>query len=898
MPQKIDFTAIRGDAVTAQRTFFEQLVCHLAFFEGGGTFRRIHGAGGDGGVEALRLLQGVKIGYQAKYYTVASQIDWDKIDASVATALTQHPDLTDFVIAFPCDFTGKRAVKGGKSTEGTWGQWDKRVSSWEALAQARNMTVVFEPWTAFDLEGKLQQSHAQHLRYFFFNRLVFTDDWIVRQAQRTLADLQARYSPGDHVDVKGLRTFDVIFRREGLRQDLHEVFAPARLSNPRVAAALVEKGENSPAAVAHVEGLASEFLSHEAAVDAPIDEPWPVCQWLSSWRAFTHALGLLERDLVVTAGDDTHAIAQIRVTTKAGDQITKEVFGGHWAHHLPIDAFRCVLFVGRAGEGKSHLLARAAQDAIQSGAPVVHILGQHIREHDPRISILKHLGLSDWSFDDALSALNLAAEAAQTRALLLIDALNEGGGIDIWRSHLLSLMHDVRRHNRVVLVMSCREEYLDYVIPADVIAERQVYLNEDCSPNSWAPPDKLVSIRLDGFSSAEEQENALFQFMDKKGIARPTAPVLDREFFNPLFMSSVCRAMAAAGITVFPKGLHATRQMFAYVLEVKAKALGTTHDGTPRLLIALKATLDKLAAHIARFRTDHVPLLSAVQLIDEELRSFRIDGRTWLDVLEGAAILRRDVDGASDDDAPWSKPNEVIRFSFQRLQDNLVADYLSRNCRNIEEAFADGGDWAFLIKRDSDSNGKPVVKPVPRWIGVLGALWACVAKDQQKELFDLQSFFSSSERYFFPRDFLPIFQNSLRERDLSAYTARTKFILDAIYIGEPEEALELYLAASCVPGHVWNAVFMNSLLAAMSPEELDLNWTHQFEDKLTHSNGATKQILSWAETVPVNMADLDVVHLACITLHWLSLVNNEAISVRARNALARLRGNHELTKAF
>jgi len=76
----------------------------------------------------------------------------------------------------------------------------------------------------------------------------------------------------------------------------------------------------------------------------------------------------------------------------------------------------------------------------------------------------------------------------------------------------------------------------------------------------------------------------------------------------------------------------------------------------------------------------------------------------------------------------------------------------------------------------------------------------------------------------------------------------------------------------------------------MSPEELDLKWTHQFEDKLTRSNGATKQILSWAETVPVNMADLEVVHLACITLDWLSLVNNEAISVRARDALARLRG--------
>lgn len=56
MSDPIDFTKIRGNTVEGQRSFFEQLVCHLAKLDGGGgEFRRIEGAGG---VEALRPLGG------------------------------------------------------------------------------------------------------------------------------------------------------------------------------------------------------------------------------------------------------------------------------------------------------------------------------------------------------------------------------------------------------------------------------------------------------------------------------------------------------------------------------------------------------------------------------------------------------------------------------------------------------------------------------------------------------------------------------------------------------------------------------------------------------------------------------------------------------------------------
>ena len=107
----IDFTKIRGDMPEGQRGAFEELVCQLARSRAPDpkSFRRIEGAGGDGGVECIhRIASGDIAGYQAKYYTSAGEIDWQAIDKSVNTALTTYPELVTYVIAIACDFTGRR----------------------------------------------------------------------------------------------------------------------------------------------------------------------------------------------------------------------------------------------------------------------------------------------------------------------------------------------------------------------------------------------------------------------------------------------------------------------------------------------------------------------------------------------------------------------------------------------------------------------------------------------------------------------------------------------------------------------------------------------------------------------------------------------------------------------
>jgi hypothetical protein len=576
-------------------------------------------------------------------------------------------------------------------------------------------------------------------------------------------------------------------------------------------------------------------------------------------------------------------------TTKAYELIGPEVFGGRWAHLIPIDGSRATLFVGRAGAGKSHALARGAETAWNAGAPVIHILGQHILDDDPRTSILKRLEIAKRSFHDALSALNLAAEAAGTRAMLVIDALNEGRGTDVWRSHLASFIREVNEYDRIVLVVSCREEYLDYVVPPEVIAEPRLYPGDDGQPpQDCAPLGKLVSVSVNGFRTKEEREVALQKFMDDKGIARPTAPVLDAEFFNPLFMSSVCRSMAKAGFKVFPRGLHGARDIFSFVLATKAKALGTRHDGTERIHNALWAALTGLAGIMVERREDHVPLPDAMDLINSAFRALPISDQTWLDVLEGSDILRRDVEKPLNEPGTWSRPNEVVRFSFQRLQDNLIAEHLIRDCRDIEGAFEPDAPFAFLVRRSIQKDGVALLKFSPGWIGVLGALWSAIAERYGKELWDLRSFFGNPDVHFYPQDFRPVFYASIRERSGTAFTQRSKDILDRLWEDEPEEKIAILLSTSCVPGHAWNVDFLAGWLLSLPLADRDSAWSCCFIRDPSKPVDRAAEITDWALNVDARTADKEVARLAGITLTWLFTVTNRTIRDRAIKALVNL----------
>lgn len=219
----LDFETIIAEK-SGQRDTFEQLVCQILRRippHAEAVYRRIHGAGGDGGVEAVWVLPDKsEQGVQAKFYTKASRIDWSAIDKSVAAALKTHPALTKLYIAIACPFTGAtgRKTSSGSPAQNAWDRWTERQAKWTAKAAAMGRTVTFEAWTTSDLEELLMDPKCVGLKEYWFGEIGLSPDWLKAHAARTMAALDDRYHPEDHVDVDVRRVFDGLLRTDRFRE--------------------------------------------------------------------------------------------------------------------------------------------------------------------------------------------------------------------------------------------------------------------------------------------------------------------------------------------------------------------------------------------------------------------------------------------------------------------------------------------------------------------------------------------------------------------------------------------------------------------------------------------------------------------------------------------------------
>ena len=114
-----------------KREAFEELCCQLAgrTLHADASYTRLHGAGGDGGVECFAdTPEGHRLGWQAKYV-----FDVDALIAqaseSLKTALEVHPTLTNYTVCFPFDLTGPTKRKG-RSGQEKFREWQEQAISY------------------------------------------------------------------------------------------------------------------------------------------------------------------------------------------------------------------------------------------------------------------------------------------------------------------------------------------------------------------------------------------------------------------------------------------------------------------------------------------------------------------------------------------------------------------------------------------------------------------------------------------------------------------------------------------------------------------------------------------------------------------------------------------------
>lgn len=380
---------------------------------------------------------------------------------------------------------------------------------------------------------------------------------------------------------------------------------------------------------------------------------------------------------------------------------------------------RVLLIKGEAGSGKSHLLGDIATERIASGKPVILLLGQHFRkEKSVWENMISQLGLN-CTFDQLLDTLNEIGRQIGSRVLILLDALNEGGGKEIWMDQLAGFLTQLKKYPHIGIAMSVRTTYWKSVIPKVVQEDPNIRVHE-----------------LEGFKGNEYE--ALKLFCKHYKLNQPKFPILSPEFTNPLFLQLVCESLSAVGAHDFPPGFQGFHKIFGFYLKAIHKKLYERKEE-----YTLKTKLVKQATQAVAneaFRLEHriLPLEDAISLFE---RLFPAHPALLMDLIQENVFIRTMRENPDEDEE-----SEFIYFSYERLGDFFITQQLLEPYKTKEEviyAFQKDQALGALIQKNYWNDGvlesMAILLPEKFGLEITEVHIWCLAEQESHELWNIRA---------------------------------------------------------------------------------------------------------------------------------------------------------------
>jgi len=878
----------------SQHTAFEELCCQLAHYEPQpkGSIWKRKGAP-DAGVECLWIQpDGKNHGWQSKFFL--SQPDegqWKQLDESVGTALAKHPELTSYTICLPCDRQDPRIPK----QEWFMDKWDKHVEKWEGWAVEKGMAVRFIYWGESEICERLARE-KHHGRYkFWFDKEQFSDEWFQHNLKKTLDDAGPRYSPLLNVGLPIAKVFDGLGRtkafhlelvtlRGKIRQAWHDAVSCGRR---------MKYADRCQPLFEHVQPLIEKLqnlILHNGPYDRRDIDRQSIEQTASEVKK---AIQQLYDDLEKLRVDlekleqeqqDARDKNLENLTENPGAQSHRslnDVFNSfrYYLNKLQTELYHLQSFIespaarlfniplllihAKAGKGKTHLLCDVAKARLNEGLPTVVLLGEKFVEAEPWNQVLKFLGLN-CTPDEFLGAMEAAAQARGGRALIFIDALNEGEGKTLWRKHLAGLLSDIEKFPNLGLAVSVRSSYEDLVIP-------------DQAKN------RLERIEHQGFSGHEYK--ATRTFFAYYGIALPAVPLLHPEWSDPLFLRLFCQGLKNAGMTSLPEGWHGITQIFDFFLD----SINTQLALPERLDFDKQHSLvHKAAQLLAKTMSDQqrqwLPRDVAQSLVDGLLPRTGYQQTLFRNLLaEGVLTEERFLtsnnlatEGTNETAATW----EIgVRFGFERFFDHLQARYLL-------DTYFDADNPAQIFAPDG-AIGKLFTKCFSLWYyqGLLEALTIQVPERCVQELPFLLSEWADND------EIIEAFLDGLLWRTTASITEETKRYINEHVVNNHdghEKLLDVFLTLASRSDHPYNAEFLHAHLIGYEMADRDAWWSIYLHEQYKNES-ALDRLLDWAQSEDdKSHINDESVRLCAVMLIWCLTSSNRFVRDRATKGLVAL----------
>ena len=843
----------------SQHKGFEELCAQLARAESPdiGEFRRKGSP--DAGVECYCILpDGIEWGWQAKYFDVLGNPQWRQLDKSVRTALNKHPKLVRYYICVPLDRPDARTVRQQSAMQ----RWDARVQKWCEWADERGMCVEFIWWGSSELIERLSKNEHLGRRYFWFGEHGFDQSWFQALLDEAVRTAGPRYTPEIHIDLpiahdletfsRSPLVFDII---KSLARGIRNEFRSLRSeSNPK-------KAPSKTVPISDLAILVDKILTALANVyPHPIGElPFAaISDWTASAKEeadkVRKILSDYDREYLSQNKEEDYDSAYYRSPFRSRlyhiRKLCNELDNAQSLldHAHGVASSRLMILKGAAGTGKTHLLCDFAKKRTEAGLPTILLMGQRFLTSDPPWQQAREqLDLSGVGLKEFVGALEAAAQAADCRVLLIIDALNEGLGRLVWPGHLAPFLEALAKSQWICVLLSVRSGYVNTIIPE--------------------VPSLAVEVTHSGFSGHEyDATQAIFSHY---GLEFPSTPILQPEFQNPLLLITICEGLRGRNERRLPRGFHGITAIFDLYLDAVNKRLAKVLDYNPSDHLVHEA-LNELASQLSQVEGHWLDRHQAENLVNELLpnRSFGESLYRGL-VTEGIlteTMVRRHRNAAT----------EIVYISYERFADHMIADVLLRahlDTAEPQSAFQEGGALEFIC--DSETRVSP---------GLIEALSVQVPERVGQELISLAP--ALKKRWGTSEAFL----QSIVWRRPDACSMETKEIFDRLLEIEHyrQSTLDALLTVATIDGHPLNAEFLDEKLRQDSMPDRDIWWS-TFLHYAWSDEGALHRLLDWSFSLNDDSdPDETTVELCSIVLAWTFTTSNRFLRDRATKALVSL----------
>jgi hypothetical protein len=801
-----------------------------------GKFSNIDDSGGGDGVEFyLTMPDGREWGWQAKFYFPNPRLSQKNrkshIENSLKTAVQKHENLDKWFLCTPTTFTPKEL-------------------KWFEDLDKEYPNVVLEHWGDSQFIDNLTDLRFQGIRDYFFGELELGIDWFSTQVEKQIRNVGGKFIPNLHTEtyadfcihsLLGDPTFreylkEQMERLEGYISEFDE------LVQRETDVSIVSQDVRDKLVTCSNE-LRKSFVEVAKALSNIIDylpsgefEKIKKINW-----------DLIEREFNKRHADFSQTFIDYNIELEFKEEVQESVIRYLRTDSASLIADKVALLLyemmedikrtkmidlhifGGAGVGKTHIACHMCQDRLNNGIPAILLLGNHFTGNIPlEKQILQILDIpSSYSWESFVQALQVAAEAYNTKIPIVIDALNEAQNVDLWIDKLLGLTYEISKLSRVVLITTCRLSYKSKI---------------------WQPPEPKNTIETLGFEP-DSLEDAIAKYFDWYKIKCDITLAPLNQFKNPLFLKIFCESQNRD--RTFEKQIYLGEQTLLQVFEDYVtqcnEAICLKLDKLPSAFIVQNA-LKKLAEELWNQKTRYVSFSDAVQLIDSTDKQ-TVDWSQSITraILDEEFLINRDV----------INDQEVVHFAYSLLGGYIIAkEITSTLTAKTIKPYVKSKEFKRKLLSKNFSKRHPLHEDILRCVALL------LPKQFRKHLHQL-----TKNKIAFNFSLFALFEMAPELIDSSS-----KKLIEKLFSKPEKRKLLLKLAKTTVThvGHPLNIEFWDKLLLELTMPERDLSWTELVcEDSSIFFSDLDKFEVDCKEVKSLSVISEQRLHLAARFFRWL-----------------------------